>query len=167
MAPSQGVIIPMPAPAIDPAVRENLGQKISTIVQEYNRLHAELRTQPAHPTLEQLKALLEKRRAAVEAIRTQHRATLDALFGAEQPKLQGLGQGAEVNQIQSELETQQAKLTALSTYFESYKSAIAAGNAPPTLPPELQEGGFGISAGTLAIFAALAAGAYFLWFNKE
>ena len=158
-----GVVIPMPSPPIDPAVREQLGQKISAIVQEYNRLHAELRAQPTHPTLEQLKALLEKRRAAVEAIFAQHKATLDAVQANTQ--LSGFGT-TEVGTIQTQLDSEQSKLSAISTYFEAYKTAIASGSQPPALPAELQEGSFGISATTLAILAALAAGAWFVW-NKE
>jgi LmbE family N-acetylglucosaminyl deacetylase len=163
---AQGLVIPMPQPAVDPAVKENLGSKISAIVQTYNDLHKELIQQPDSPTKAQLVALLEKRRAAVEDIRTRFKAVLDALFGAVQPKLQGF-QVQDVNQIQSELDLQQSKLAALQTYFEQYKTAIASGSQPPALPAELQEGSFGISATTLAILAALAAGAYFLWFNKE
>ena len=79
-------------------------------------------------------------------------------------KLAGLG--ADVNQIQSDLDAQQAKMTSLQTYFEAYKTAIAAGTQPPALPAELQSGTFGISGTTLAMLAALAAAAYF-WWSKE
>ena len=164
MTAQTGVVIPMPQPAIDPAVRENLGQKISAIVQEYNRLHAELRAQPDSPTKAQLVAYLEKRRAAVEAIFAQHKATLDAIQA--NTKLAGFGSFNEVSTIQTELDVQQSKLTALSTYFESYKAAIAAGTAPPALPAELQEGTFGISTTTLAILVAIAALGYF-WMQKK
>lgn len=163
---SQGVVIPMPQPTVDPAVKENLGQKVSAIMQTYNDMKRDLMAQPDNPTKAQLNALLEQRRAAVEAIFAAHKATLDAVLGAGQAKLSGFGATNELETIQTQLTAEQGKLTALSTYFESYKSAIAAGNAPPALPPELS-GSTGISSTTLAIIAAIAAGAYFWWNSKQ
>lgn len=164
--PSQGVIIPMPPQPIDPSIKENLGQKVSALMQTYNDMKAELKDQP-DTVKAQFDALLEKRRAAVEAIFAAHRATLDALFGVGHAKLSGIGATSELDTIQTQLTAEQAKLTALSTYFEQYKTAIAAGNAPPSMPAELGGAAFGMSSTTLAVIAALGAAAYFWWFNKE
>jgi chromosome segregation ATPase len=150
----------MPQPAIDPAIRDNLGSKVSALMQTYNDMKAALKDQP-EATRAQFDALLEKRRAAVEAIFAQHRATLDAILGQGQAKLGALT--PEVNLVQDQLSQEQSKFTALQTYFDQYKAALAAGQTPPPLPPVLQEGSFGISATTLAVFVALAAGAYFWW----
>lgn len=166
MPTSQGVIIPMPAPTVDPSIKETLGSKVSTIMQTYNDMKAALRDQP-EATRAQFDALLEKRRAAVEAIFAAHKGTLDLLLGPSQAKLSGIGATTEVSTIQTQLDSEQSKLAALSAYFEAYKSAIASGSAPPAIPTELQEGSFGISATTLAILAALGAAAWFWWTNKD
>jgi len=164
MTAQQGIIIPMPPQVVDPAVKETLGAKISALVQSYNDMKSALKDQP-QATKVQFDQLLEKRRAAVEAILAQHKSTLDEILGVgHTAKLAGIG-AFETNEIQSQLTAQQTKMTALQTYFEAYKTAIAAGTQPPALPAELQEGSFGISATTLAILAALGAAAYF-WWNK-
>ena len=161
-----GVIIPMPAPAVDPAIKENLGSRVSSLIQTYNDMKRELMAQPEHPIKAQLQALLEKRRAAVEAIFAKFKPALDAILGAGQAKLSGVG-AFETNEIQTQLGAEQTKFAALQSYFDSYKAAIAAGTTPPALPAELQEGSFaGISSTTLAILVAIAALGYF-WFQKD
>lgn len=164
---AQGLIIPMPSPPIDPAVRENIGSKVSAIMSTYNDMKRELMEQPDSATKKQLDTLLEQRRAAVAAIFDAHRATLDSLFGVGHAKLSGIGAASELETIQTQLTTEQGKLSALSTYFDQYKTAIAAGNQPPPLPSELGGSTFGISSTMLALIAALGAAAYFWWSGKE
>jgi hypothetical protein len=161
-----GVIIPMPPQPVDPTLKENLGSQVSAIMQTYNDMKQSLMEQSDNPTKAQLNTLLEQRRAAVEAIFAAHRATLDSLFGVGHAKLSGLAT-SELETIQAQLTAEQGKLSALSAYFDQYKIAVAAGNTPPALPPELSGSTLGISSTTLAIIAAIAAGAWFWWSGKE
>lgn len=150
----------MPKPPVDPAIRERLGTRISAVMAEYNRIWAELRELPEGQIKTKIMAYLEQRRAAVQAIIDAHRATLDAVLAGAVPRLQGLG-ADELTAIQTQLEEQQSKLAALSTYFDQYKAAVAAGRTPPVMPPELSGvTTLGIPTSWLAIGAALVA----VWF---
>lgn len=146
---------------------ENLGQQISAAVQHYNDLKRELMADPnqGHPTLEQIKQLLEQRRAAIQAILDQHKSRIDQLrvsIGqppASLPQMQGLGrlgQTAELDQMSSQLTDQQSKLQALGLYYEAYKAALANNQAPPPLPSALNTGSRHYLTG------AVLAAAYFL-----
>ena len=92
MTAQSGVIIPMPPQVVDPAVKETLGAKISALVQSYNSMKAALKDTTPEATKVQFDQLLEKRRAAVEAILAAHKATLDEVLGVgHTAKLAGLG----------------------------------------------------------------------------
>lgn len=153
----------------------NLGQQISQCIKSYNDLKQQLMKESDNPIKAQIDDLLERRRAAIQALIDAHKADIEDfknklavtdggnIVTTPEPPAQvlaGIGQLDQLSALQTQIQDQQTKLTALNNYFSAYKAAISAGQQPPAIPPELQEGVFGLSAGLLAAGVALVAGIY-------
>ena len=178
MAAQSGVIIPIQSTDAGKAqIKEsvdNLGQQVSACVQSYNDLRGKIEGEASSDeTKAKFRALADQRRAALEQIKLSYvsarqQAESQGIQPAPMPPVQLAGLGADsLGGLQTAVSTEQSKLALLAAYYESYKAAVAAGTQPPAVPTELQNGVMGISAGTLAMFAAIAAAAYFMFFNKN
>lgn len=155
----------------------NLGSQISQLIQHLNQLRQQLLADNS-TTKAQVMALLEQRRVGIQALIESHHNALAQLrlrarenniaIDAQLPSvtLQGIGQLVDTSGIQNAITTEQAKLTALQTYYTNYQNAVAAGQAPPALPPELESGAFGMSGTTLALLAATVVGVIFFFKGK-
>ncbi len=159
-------------------VLDNLGSQISKLVQEYNGLKQDMMSLPEHPTKEQLIDLLERRKAAIQALLDAHKADIDDLKakinmtdGATgiqvlPPITASLGQLDTLTNLQTQLGEQQAKMTALTEYYNAYKTAVQIGQTPPPIPDSLKDGMFGLSTGMIiAGIAAIVGIMYF--FSKK
>ena len=148
---------------------DTLGQQISTIVQNYNALKQELVVDGREDRKAKFAALLEQRRAAIEAAMDAWKAKEVQIMGRAArvlPTLAGLGQ-VDLASLQTQITTEQSKLTALQNYYAEYKAAVDAGLQPPPLPPELGSEGFmGMGTGTLVMIAAAVAALYFFFAKK-
>lgn len=173
---AQGVVIPIQTTDAGKAqIRtqlENLGSQMSQLVQSYNDQRTAVEAEDKVELRAKMRELFEARRAAIRALVDQFKAAAaqaaaqDIPAGPMPPTLAGL-RGFELTGLQTAVATEQSKLAALAAYYESAKAAVAAGQPLPPTPAELQNGVMGISSGTLAILLAVAAGAYFLFFNKD
>lgn len=170
-----GVILPSnvtqfpaePAIAADKEKLDHQRQQIDEIVKGFNELKQTLVIDSDQTRKAQFSALLDQRREAIETAMAAWKAKAAQLgIGQHPPTLQGLG-AIDLTSLQTQIGAEQAKLTALTSYYAAYKVAVDSGQAPPALPPELATGGFlGISTGTIALIAGLIAGAYFLFARK-
>ena len=161
---AQGIVIPMQTTdAGREQVRQNLdnlGSQMSQLVQSYNEQRTKIEGEPGSPEFKaQMHTLWEARRAAIAALVAQFKTA--AQSAAQQnitantsvPALAGL-RGDDLGGLQTAVATEQSKLAALATYYESAKAAIAAGQPMPPTPAELQTGTvMGISSTWLAIGA--------------
>lgn len=155
----------------------NLDSQIQQLVQHFNQLKQQLMADGSTGK-GQILALLEQRRAAIQALWESHYAALAQLrqkasqnniaIDAQLPSvtLQGMGQLVDTSGIQNAITTEQAKLTALQTYYTNYQNAVAAGQPPPALPDELASGAFGMSGTTIALVAATVIGVLFFFKGK-
>lgn len=172
---SNGVVLPTNVTQFPPEVAnqaekdklDTLGQQISTIVHNYNALKQEIVVDGQEDRKAKFAALLDQRRAAIEACMDAWKAREVQIVGRANrifPALAGLG---DLTSLQTQIATEQTKLAALQAYYTSYKAAVDAGMQPPPLPPELGSDGFmGISTGTLIMLAAGAAALYFFFMKK-
>lgn len=155
----------------------NLGSQIVQLIQHINQLRQQLLADNS-ASKAQIMALLEQRKAGISALMESHHAALAQLrqkasqnhiaIDAQLPSvtLQGMGQLVDTSTIQNAITTEQAKLTALQTYYTNYQNAVAAGQAPPALPPGLESGAFGMSGTTLALLAATVVGVILFFKGK-
>lgn len=155
----------------------NLGSQISQLIQHLNQLRQQLLADNS-ATKAQVMALLDQRRAGIAALIESHHAALAQLrlraqqnniaIDAQLPgvTLQGIGQLVDTSSIQNAITTEQAKLTALQTYYTNYQNAVAAGQSPPALPEELSSGALGMSGTTLTLIVATVIGVIFFFKGK-
>lgn len=146
---------------------DNLGQQISTLVQQYNETKREIVADSREDRKAKFAALLEQRKAAIEACMTAWKAKEAQVAPGQNkqlPALAGLGQ-VDLSSLETQITTEQSKLTILQNYYTAYKTAVDAGQEPPPVPAELA-GTFGMSAGTLALIAAGLAALYFFFAKK-
>ena len=170
--PSTGIVIPIQSTdAGKQQVKEavdNLGQQVSALVQQYNDLRGAVEGDASDPaTKEKFRQLADQRRAALEQIKLNYvsaRQQAEAqgiAAGQNVPNLQGLG-SFTLSNITTTVTAEQSKLAVLAAYYESYKSAVAAGTTPPAMPAELQSGVIGIPTTWIAVGLALVAAYFFL-----
>ena len=180
-----GQVVAFPSQATDTATTIqndktkliSLGSQISTLVQHYNDLKQQLMASP-QATQQQFADLLAQRKAAMQQLIDAHQAAVASLRQQAQQAgvaidiqtppvtLQGLGQLVDTSGIQAQITQEQTKLTALQTYYANYQAALAAGQQPPPLPPELAGGFMGLSGTTIAVGLAAIVGAYLLFKGK-
>lgn len=147
---------------------ENLGQQITAIVHNYNTLKQELTVDGREDRKAKFAALLEQRKAAIEAAMDAWKAKEAQIrSGRVLPTLSGLGQ-TDLTALQAQITTEQGKLAVLQAYYTQYKAALDSGQPPPPMPAELGSEGFlGISTTTLIMLAAGAAALYFFFFKGK
>ncbi len=176
MTAQTGVIIPIQTTDAGKAqvktALDNLGSQMSQLVQSYNDQRTAVEAENKTELREKMHELFEARRAAIRNLVEQFKAAASSAAaqgiqpGVMPPTLAGMG-SFELSGLQTAVATEQSKLAALAAYYESAKAAIAAGQPIPPTPTELGGSVLGMSTTTLAIFAAIAAAAYFMFFNKN
>lgn len=155
----------------------NLRSQIAQLIQHFHDLKQQFLADKS-ATRAQIVALLDQRGTAIQNIIGLHQMAIDRLrqkahesgvaIDAQLPAvtLQGIGQLVDTTSIQDAITTEQAKLTALQTYYANYQNAVAAGQTPPALPSELESGFLGMSGATIAVLAATVIGAIFFFKGK-
>lgn len=175
MAAATGVVIPIQSTDAGRAQiksqLDNLGSQMSQLVQSYNDLRTNVEAENKTELQAKMQALFEERRAAIRNLVESFKAAAAsaATQNIQTPAVANLAglRGDDLGGLQTAVATEQSKLSALAAYYENAKAAIAAGQPIPPTPTELGGSVMGISTTNLAIFAAIAALAYFMFFNKN